>query len=277
MTLIVRNLACAVSLLFLSASAICAQTPHPKPPNFDVVSIRPNNTGSGSISVSIDEDHFEMTNVTFAIMLRNAFDMKPAQILNLPGWAESQHFDVKGKVIDGDIEALKKMTDEERRPMFQAMIQERFGLQFHMSTKDMSVYELVVAKGGPKMKALPPQTDAEKEAERGSDKMSRGSVNMNRDAEGAHLTTVGITMARLASVLSDRAGRPVLDKTNLTGDYTVELRWSPEDAAPHPDSPANQLPSLFTALQEELGLRMVSTHGDVPTMVVDHVDRPSEN
>lgn len=277
MTFSFRTLACALTLFLVSPAASLAQPSARKLPNFDVVSIRPNKTGSGSISVSIDEDHFEMTNVTLAIMIRNAFDLKPAQVLNLPPWADSEHFDVKGKVIDGDIAALKKMTDDERRPMFQAMIKERFSLQFHMATKDMAVYELVVAKGGLKIPALPPQTESEKEAERGSDKMGRGSINMNRGAEGAHLTAKGITMARLAAVLSDRAGRPVLDQTNLTGDYSMELRWSPEDAASHPDDAGNPLPSLFTALQEELGLRMVSSHGDVPTMVIDHVDRPSEN
>lgn len=281
MTSMVHRLICGLVLTLLLPVA-SAQKPMVKLPSFDVVSIRPNNTGSGSIRVSIDDDHFEMTNVTFAIMLMNAYNLRPAQLSNLPSWAHSEHFDVKGKVLDGDLEALKKMTPEDRRPMFQALIRDRFGLQFHMETRPMPVYELTVARGGPKMQALPEQTDAEKEAAEKNPAASaeRGSLNVNQTPGGILITAGGVKMSTLVATLSNYAGRTVLDKTGLPADYTFQLRWLPEEAsAPHGDagSTAEPLPSLFTAIQEQLGLRMVAGKGDVELMVIDHVDHPTDN
>lgn len=256
----------------------CVASAQSKAPNWDVVSIRPNNTGSGSISVSIDDDHFEMTNVTFAIMLMNAYNLRPAQIIDLPPWAKSEHFDVRGKVLDGDMAALKKMKPEERRPMFQVILRDRFGLQFHKETRNMPVYELVPAKSGASLQALPEQTDAEKEADEKAAEKSRGSMNVNQNGEGVVVNARGVRMVQLVATLSNYAGRTVVDKTGLPGEYNIQLRWLPEEiASAHHSENGDQLPSLFTAVQEQLGLRMVAAKGDVETLVVDHVEHPTEN
>lgn len=274
----VLALACVVFAVPARAQKAMLQAP-----NFDVVSIRPNNTGSGSISVSIDDDHFKMTNVTFAIMLMNAYNLRPAQLVNLPPWAKTDHFDVQGKILEPDLKMLEKLTPEQRRPAFQAILKERFGLQFHMESKNMPVYELSIAKGGPQIKALPEQTDAEKEAESkdptpGS---GRGNMNVHNDAEGVVVSAGGVKMLQLVATLSNFAGRTVVDKTGLTAEYTFQLRWLPEDNPSGGRSEAGvgsePLPSLFTAIQEQLGLRLVAARGDVETMVIDHADHPTEN
>lgn len=283
---------CSLALLLPAVSSL-AQDAAPKVPAFDVVSIKPNNSGGGMIRILFGDDRCEMTNVTLDLMMQNAFNLKPSQLTGLPAWAHSDHFDVQCKVIDADKELLKKLKPEQRRPMYQAILKERFGLQYHMETKNMSVYDMVVDKGGPKFQALAPQTDAEKEAEKkaapsisasgkASPVLGRGSMMTRRTDEGFQLTATGIKMIGLANMLSNQAGRIVLDKTNLPGEYTFELRWAPEDgpsAAQHADSasPTEVLPSIFTAVQEQLGLRLVASKGDVELLVVDHVDRPSEN
>src|ERR1700761_8464392 len=134
----IRHVARALTLvILLPVSTAFAQTPAAKPAqSYDAVTIRPNKTGSGRTSIHIDDDHFEMTNVTLSILLEIAYDMRPAQILSLPPWGESEHFDMQGKVVDPDMEALKKMTDEQRQAMFQVMLKDRFGLQCHKATKD---------------------------------------------------------------------------------------------------------------------------------------------
>lgn len=290
-----RRLVCVVSFA-LSVSFAIAQQPAPAVPNFDVVSVKPNNSGGGMIRIMFGDDRCEMTNVTLGIMLQNAYGLRPSQVTGLPSWANSDHFDVQCKVVDADKELLKKLTPEQRRPMYQAILKDRFGLQAHLETKNMAVFDLVVGKDGVKMEALAPQTDADKEAERAAPpvlpasvnlnkpggpgaKMGRGSMMSRRTAEGFHLEATGVKMQALANMLSNQAGRIVVDKTGLSGEYTFQLRWAPEDGpgAAHADTPTEALPSLFTAVQEQLGLRLASSKGDVEMLVVDHVDHPSEN
>lgn len=283
MTPILRLL-CAFSLAaLLPAGNIFAQDAAPKVPAFDVVSVKPNNSGNGMIRIMMGDDRCEMTNVTVAIMMQNAFDMKPSQIEGLPSWAKADHFDIQCKIVDADKELLKKLKPEERRPMYQALLKDRFGLQTHLETKNLPLYELVVAKGGPKMEALPPQTDAEKDAEKAAPrkegKMGRGSMMSRRSPEGFQLDATGVKMVGLANMLSTQAGRIVVDKTELPGEYTFQLRWAPEDgpAGQRPDAAAEALPSVFTAVQEQLGLRLVSAKGDVQILIVDHIEHPGEN
>lgn len=290
-----RRLFCLFSFAVLPAASVLAQAA-PKVPSFDVVSIKPNNSGSGMIRIMFGDDRCEMSNVTLGMMIQNAFGLKPSQLTGLPAWANSDHFDVQCKVVDEDKALLKNLTPEQRRPMYQAILKDRFGMQYHMETKNMAVYDLVVDKNGPKVQALPPQTDAEKEeakkAAQGPPSISadgklprgfgRGSMMTRRTPDGFQLSASGVKMEGLANMLSNQAGRIVVDKTNLAGEYSFDLRWAPEEGMPgaqHADSaaPTEALPSIFTAVQEQLGLRLVSSKGDVELLVIDHVDRPSEN
>lgn len=292
MTSVLRRLACITCLVLAPTVSALAQE-SPKIPQFDVISVKPNKSGDNRIRIMMGDDYFQMDNVTLTMVVQNAFGLKPSQVTGLPSWSNTDHFDIRGKVLETDKDLLKKLTPEQRRPMYQAMLKERFGLAYHMETRNMPVYELVVDKGGSKLKALAPQTDADKEEERKAGAalsagksgptpfMGRGSMMNRRTPEGFELQANGVKMAGLAGMLSNSAGRNVIDKTGLTGEYTFQLRWAPEDgpgaAGQRPDTAAEALPSIFTAVQEQLGLRMVATKGDVEMLVVDHVDHPAEN
>jgi uncharacterized protein (TIGR03435 family) len=148
--------------------------------------------------------------------------------------------------------------------MMRTLLEDRFQLKFHWETRTMPVFDLVVTKGGPKFAHA---TETEKSgAQRNS-----GQITISKG-----------TVAGLASTLSNILGRRVLDKTGLTGDYDMTLKWTPDDyqAAPlRPNGPPPDpnSPSIFTALREQLGLKLGSTKGPVDVVVIDSVSRPTEN
>ena len=162
-------------------------------------------------------------------------------------------FDIEAKLPD---DASPKSVNE----MLQSLLEERFGLQLHREEKELPGYALVVAKTGPKMKE---NTDAES---RGSFRMTRGRISAQK-----------ATMAPFADRLSQFVDLPVVDKTDLKGSYDFTLEWTPEESQPaSTDSPSG--PSVFTALQEQLGLRLQSQKLAVGIIVVDHAERvPTEN
>jgi uncharacterized protein (TIGR03435 family) len=167
--------------------------------------------------------------------------------------------------------------------MIQALLAERFKLAVHKESKESTIYALVVAKGGPKIKELPPETtpapdpkDAPKESLDKPDpkRLPRGMMRMGP----GELTAQGVKIISLANSLSNAVGHPVFDKTGLTGDYTYELKWAPDenhgDAASSADANG---PSIFTALTEQLGLKLESQKGPVDVIVIDHAEKASEN
>ena len=175
------------------------------------------------------------------------------------------------------VAALKKKSKEEsdiaRRKMMQAMLAERFKLTVHHEQKELGKYDLVIAKGGVK---LQPPTDVEG-APKGGDgnPQPKGSM-MVRNGQ---LTGEGIPVSNLATFLAQMLHKQVVDKTGLTGNYDMSLKWQPEDQSPesHDATGGEQAPSIFTAVQEQLGLKLEPTKRLVDTVVVDHVEMPSEN
>lgn len=234
---------------------------------FDVVSVKPNHTGSGSTSTHTDNELYGATNVDFKSLIQNAYGLQSReQISGLPGWANSASFDIQAKV---DVETMAKLKaasrDEEtklREEMMQALLGDRFKLKVHPETKELPIYELALTKGGPKLPAADP-----------------AGPNDTMQSHNQSLTATGIPIARLCNVLSARLPRTVVDKTGLKGEYTFTLRWSPDEAAGESSNATGteQLPSLFTALQEQLGLRLDSSKGQVNVIVVDKIETPSGN
>ncbi len=142
--------------------------------------------------------------------------------------------------------------------MLQDLLTARFGLKFHRESKELPAFALAVAKGGPKFKSVE----------------ANGGVSSNSNG-GRWRMTAQITMRRLAEILTEQAGRPILDQTGLPGAYDLALEWSANDNA---SSEKDASPSLFTALQEQLGLKLESVRAPVESIVVDKIDRsPSEN
>jgi uncharacterized protein (TIGR03435 family) len=259
-------------LLLMAAMAAAAVVPGfgqaAMGPAFDVVSIKPNKSGSGGMSINIDDGRYVASNLSLKSMIQNAYGLQTQdQIVGLPGWGSSARFDVEAKMDAETIAALKGASREQeqklREAMMQAMLADRFQLKVHAETKELPIYTLVAAKGGPKLAAADP-----------ANKKNGWMSSSNQT-----LTATGIEMAGLCDFLSGRLHRKVVDNTGLAGSYDFKLQWSPDEAAGESAAAtgAAQLPSMFTAVQEQLGLKLESGKGPVDTVVVDHVAMPSEN
>ena len=225
-------------------------------PTFEVASIKPlAPSGDNRIPGQMlrDPGRVSYHSVTLQNLLAQAYRIKNFQISG-PTWVDSDRFDIVAK--------LRQETHDDQLPaMLQALLKERFQLAFHREPKSMSAYVLLPGKGGPKLRA----TDAEP-----------GGVQTNMGATRRHLSG-RVSMVGFAGLLSNMLDRPVVDKTELKGVYDVDLEWSVDDV-PDRTVQANDPPSLFTALQEKLGLRLDTRRTPVDLFVIDHVERvPTEN
>ncbi len=254
-------------------------------PAFEVVSIKLDKSGGGMIRVRQTPDGYSATNISLKMLLDAAYGIREDLISGAPGWADSARFDVDAKVAGADVDALKKLTREQRGSMLRSVLADRFKMTAHTETKLLPVYELVVAKGGSKLKEATP-ADANN-GMKGPDGIPRGGSIMRMG--GGELTAQMMQIASLANLLSRQLQTTVIDKTGLSGKYDFTLNWTPEEGAdsmvkggnasqqraePTPDAAG---PSIYTALQEQLGLKLQSAKGPVETLVIDHVDMPSEN
>jgi uncharacterized protein (TIGR03435 family) len=226
---------------------------------YEVVSVHPCKTSEG-MSVSTLPNRISDRCITLWGLMYNAFNVRMSDLLpGLPGWANSDTFDVEAEMDNDTFAALQKLPREQQWPqrqrMLQAFLADRFKLAIHHETKEQPIYALVIAKGGPKL--------TPNEIQRGS----------NWSSGSGRLDVHGGPIASLAFALSNLVGRNVVDKTGLTGKYDMVLKWTPDEQQGTADSG----PSLFTALQEQLGLKLEAQKGPVDTIVIDHVEKPSEN
>jgi uncharacterized protein (TIGR03435 family) len=151
--------------------------------------------------------------------------------------------------------------------MLQSILTERFGLKYHREKKVLPIYELVVAKDGAKFAPSKYKQGSDDKAPNG---MGAGSMSINN----TRLESIAVPMSSLVAMLSGQLQRVVVDKTGLTGDYDFALKWSPSDGAPAgEDAP----PEIFTALQEQLGLKLVAGKAEIEVFVVDQITQPTEN
>jgi uncharacterized protein (TIGR03435 family) len=257
------RIALAALLLALAPRAF-AQPPSTAAPAYayDVVSIHQNKTESGNTDITIDHNRFSATNVTFRQLLEVAYNIREDMISGISGPVESARFDVEAKVLPPDSGAPPQISDKQLVAMVVPLLTERFQIKSHIEVKTLPVYELTVLKGTPKFKPSASQDPHD------------FSINLNGHDNDMALTAKNVSMSGLADALADRVHRIVLDKTGLTGQYDIELKWSPDDVV---DADPDKAISIFTALQEQLGLKLQSTHGPVNTLAVDHVEMPSEN
>jgi uncharacterized protein (TIGR03435 family) len=269
-----RSTSLVYAVLIAAASSTRGQeiAPATPLPTYDVVSIHPNKSLSGSSRMSTNPGILTFTNVTIKQMLSYAYGIREGLIEGLPGWAESAHFDVSAKVVDPDMQALKAMTGEQRSAMIVPMLADRFGAIVHTQTKTLPVYEMVLVKGGPRFKEYVPPAG---EAPTRGPNLGAGSINTN----GFNMTATGIPMASLAEALARQVDKTVIDKTGLSAKYNLELKFTPNNARMNgaPLEPTDEAPNIFTALQEQLGLRLVAAKGPVITLVVDQIKQPTEN
>ncbi len=270
----------------------------PDLPKYDVATIKPTSGSDGRIAFMFVPDGISLSGVPVQMLLREAFHVEDDHILGAPGWVKTNRWDVQAKVAPEDAPKLENLKFDERRSMIVPLLVERFNLKYHHETRELTGYALVVAKGGPKMKLSevqppPPDTkppDAGANPKPGDAAPQRPQQRRMLRMNGrGHLEAEGSSTEMLARVLSDQLGRTVTDKTGLTGSYDYTLQWTPDDApppmpggadggAPHNDNNADAIgPSLITAVQEQLGLKLESTKGMADVIVIDHIDLPSEN
>jgi uncharacterized protein (TIGR03435 family) len=245
-----------------------------KLPNLDVISVKVNNSGSRNMSMGSNADGLHATNIPAQLILKQAFAfaLNDSLIFGTPAWAQTTRFDIDAKVSGPDVDAFKSLTNDQRRLMVVQILTDRFKLAYHIETRMLPEYALVVAKGGSKLQEFQPGNDAAGPAKHPGMIVHDGLV-----------TAQGVPLEPLVHFLSDRVGRPIEDKTGLTGAYNFTLQMgdighdSPAPA-PDPNSAADTTgPSIFTALQEQLGLKLDSEKGPVQVLVVDHIEMPAAN
>jgi uncharacterized protein (TIGR03435 family) len=285
--------AVAGPLLFrlVNPRPVSAQAPPTTPePSFEVASIKPDRSGERRCGFGLQPARFTTTNVTAKMLITFAYNVRDFQVAGGSPWIDSEAYDIDAKEEDSVVERLQKLSNGQKREqiglMVQSLLADRFKLKVTHGTKDLPVYALVVAKNGPKLQAA-----------KGGDTHTNGINVPNGRAHAVllnwgtgQITGRGIPMTELAEVLSQQTGRTVLDRTGLKGKYNFSLRWNPDDsgttapgqpgAGPQPDNPPppdSSGPSIFTAIQEQLGLKLESTKGPVEVLVIEHIERPSEN
>jgi uncharacterized protein (TIGR03435 family) len=252
------------------------------PLTFDAISIHPTKlkttTVNGDVEIgrmviqaTLDSYHVENATVKFLIM--DGYGVKEDSIIGGPDWIGTTGYDVNAKVTPAADAPPPKLNRAERRQMIQSMLADRFRLVVHNETKDAPIYELDLAKGGSKLPITTPNDTFAKGINGldGNPVSSGYPVLLSR----GRLIGQSVTIASLIDYLKQELKRPVVDKTGLTGKFDLSLQWTPDNTLA--DSPLAGGPSIFTAVQEQLGLKLTSTHGPVKTLVIDHVEKPSAN
>jgi uncharacterized protein (TIGR03435 family) len=254
----------------LPAAPVSTQSASDPPlPVFDVTTVKPNSSGDRP-SIDFDGGNFSATNFSVKMLVLFAYDLKDDQLFGIPKWANELRFDMKAKVLDADPTILQHLTNDQKRLIEQTILTERFGLTFHRETKVLPVYELVVDKGGPRFQ--PSKIEA---GQKGANGLGAGSLHTNNHDGNADMASTAVPISSLVNVLSRQTERIVVDQTGLTGRYDLNLTWSRDDGGtPTIDQDS---PSILTAIQEQLGLRLRPAKLPVGTFVVDHVVLPSGN
>lgn len=266
----------ACSLVF--AAGVASAQPAPKPLQFEVAAIKPADPDAHGSSMMTDRvGGLNVTNTPLRALITAAYGIRDFQLSGGPGWVGTERFDIiaKPERVEGAAEppdgptmtdGQRKVRNEQWNERVRTLLADRFGLVVHKETKEQPVYVLTVAKNGPKLTVV--TTPGDRQGTSGGRGRSQGYA---------------ATISMLANTLSNATGRPVIDKTGLTAKYDYILEWVPDAGAtgssgqdtPQPvDSPG---PTIFTALQEQLGLKLESSKGPVENVVIDHVDHPSAN
>ena len=233
----------------VATPATTACTADPQLPSFDVAAITPvaeKDRGTTSIG-QYGTPHFTMRGVSLSLLLSFSFDIQPVNFINAPRGLDDAVFDVQVESADGI-----PLTYEALKPRMQQLLEQRFCLRTHTGTKEVSGYALVSAKGGAKV--TPGSTPGE-----------RGSAYITQQ----EISGTNIDMGALAGMLASPVGRPVQDQTGLQGKYTIKVQFASAGDA------ESTLPSIFTAVKEQLGLELKPARVPVPTLIIEHVNLTS--
>ncbi len=244
---------------------------------FDIVSIRMSPPAGANFHVAVSSpphsSRFDATNFPLKTLVQVAYGQE-MPVANAPEWMSNTFWNIQCRSDEAADAKLAKLTENEvrleKRHAIQVLLAERMGLKTHLETRNSAIYNLVVAKGGVKMREMPPPpppANGEVAPLPPSDVQTHGSQH------GLEFVVSNANMRTVIAVLSTMVQAPVVDKTGLTGTYAYTLQFGQEWSAHDPDS----WPSIFTAVQEQMGLKLEAVHEAVPNLVIDHVTKPTEN
>jgi uncharacterized protein (TIGR03435 family) len=238
---------------------------------FEVASIRPvrANSDNGPQRVNLFPQ-FTAQNATLKDLLLLAYDVRNFQVAGRPAWFDSDRYDISAKMAGTPVPGRDAMMLQRRR--LQLLLQDRFKLAVHRETRELPVYELTVSKGGPKLKA-PTCTESDpKNPGPAPGKAVMDSCGFSGFFKG-RFEASSATIGDLVKALANLVDRTVVDKTGIRGTFRVVLTFAVDDSPAANDT----APNIFTAIQEQLGLKLESGRGPVEVMVIDHAEKPSEN
>ncbi len=252
------------------ACGLAAQTP--ASPAFEAASVKLNKSGDAGIGGGGGgSTEFRVTNIPLRVLIRQAYGIRQdSELIGGPAWLDTDRFDIVGKTARPESPAV-------RWAMVQTLLADRFKLTTHKESRDLPIYALVLARSDGRLGSkLHPSTCVAGGAT--PDGMSCGGF---RPEPGVFVGTDVALSILINASLSSEVQRTIVDRTGLTGAFDIDLHWLPDNPAsgPQPKQPAPDpgAPSLFTALQEQLGLKLQSTTGPVDVLVIDHVERPTED
>jgi uncharacterized protein (TIGR03435 family) len=280
---------------------VIAQAPAPDAPRptFEVASVRPNTSGSNQVSIGMQPGgRFNAVNIPLVILIRSAYRLQDSQLVGASDWIETERYDITAKA-DRDLPPpVPTGPPSTGMLMLQSLLEERFKLKVHREVREQPIYALVAAQSparlGPNLAQSNVDCQAAADANRKTPPPPAAPPKPGeRPRCGTHMGFGDIRggarpMTLLAGMLAQVVQRSVVDRTGLTGAFDFDLRWTP-DTLPRrpPGTPPDQPfrmngveidpngPSIFTALQEQLGLKLEATRGPVEVLVVDHIERPT--
>jgi uncharacterized protein (TIGR03435 family) len=289
----VRGLRCAAMLLFVAAplagvsfaqaskTGPTASVPGPglaapaPAAAFEVSAVKASKAGSDGSDSDFENGRFTATNCSVKTLIEfEGYGIPESRILGGPKWIGTEKFDIEAKMEGGAVSRLNALPNEERRKqtraMFQQLLADRFKLAVHWESRELPVYAMVAAKKGRVFKAT-------KEPD------GHSGTSSNNEKFSAR----GLTMGQLADALTREfaleLGRPVIDKTGVEGRFDFDMKWTRDsDTGGMKDglqgvTPTDAGPSIFTAIQEQMGLKLESTKGPVQVLIIDHAEMPAEN
>ena len=263
---------CGALVLTLGAARAHAQASAPA--RFEAAAIK-QNVGDGPAFLATKGDRFSATNFPLRLLIQNAFRLMPNQLIGGPGWLDD-HYDIIAK-------SPEPLTPERQREMIRSLLADRFTLVTHGETRELPIYTLVLARADGK---LGPRMSVSKNECAGREGRPLapppGPPVCNWFGRPGSMIASGIRIQTLVEMLTRNVGRQVVDRTGLAGFYDFELTFNP--GAPFPPPPPGapapppidpDAPSLFTALQEQLGLKLDAGRGPVEVLVIDRIERPT--
>ena len=235
-------------------------------PKIEVASIKPNKSASRDSSTNRNRGSLTAINVSVRSLIIFGYNISDLQLVGAPDWVRKDTFDIEAK-SDADPNAKPNP-----RGLLQALLEDRFQLKVHNELRELPALLLTVEKGGLKM---PPTRDGPV----GAEGLEPGGSSVSEGPTGIEIKGWGLGLPEITRKISPYIGRPIIDKTNLSGafDFTIKFARLPESTSPPTNTSIEVGPDIFTALREQLGLRLNAGRGPVEVLVIDSVQKPRPN